>query len=468
MIKEKKKGIRRFFGDKKFYAMVLGIAVPVMIQNGITNFVSLLDNIMVGRIGTEQMSGVAIVNTLLFVFMLCMFGAVSGVSIFSSQYYGQRDWEGMKQAVRLKVIICLTLAVIAIVLFSCMGDTLINYYLTGEAGEGDVAATFEYGREYLRVMLIGLVPLAISQVYASTLREMGDTKVPMLAGIVAVLTNLLFNWLLIFGKLGFPELGVVGAAIATVISRYVEALIVAIWTHSHRERYPFIVGVYSSLHVSSSLVKQVAIKGLPLLINETLWSAGVAMQTQCFSVRGLEVIAATNIASTISNLFNVIYLALGSSVGLVVGPMLGADEMEEAKDTASKMITFAFLTCFGVGLVLFFVAPLFPRFYNTSDDVRDMATSIIRIGACCMPLFGFENASYFTLRAGGKTGITFLFDSGFMWTVVVPVAFVLSRFTSMSILPLYACCQLTGIIKCTIGFILVRKGVWVNNIVNDM
>lgn len=448
--------------------MVLGIAVPVMIQNGITNFVSLLDNIMVGRTGTEQMSGVAIVNTLLFVFMLCMFGAVSGVSIFSSQYYGQRDWDGMKQAFRLKVMICIALAAMAILVFSCLGDTLINYYLTGEAGEGDAVATFEYGKAYLRIMLIGLVPLAITQVYASTLREMGDTTVPMVAGIVAVLTNLLFNWLLIFGNLGFPELGVEGAAIATVLSRYVEALIVAVWTHSHRERYPFIVGAYRSLYVSGALVKQVALKGMPLLINETLWSAGVAMQSQCFSMRGLEVIAATNIASTIGNLFNVVYLALGSSVGLIVGPMLGADEMEDAKDTAAKMITFSFLSCFAVGVVLFCVAPLFPRLYNTSDDVRAMATSIMRITACCTPLFGFENAAYFTLRAGGKTGITFLFDSGFMWAVVVLVAFILSRYTAMSILPLYACCQLTDLIKCTIGFILVRKGVWVNNIVNDM
>lgn len=465
---KEKRGLRRLFGDRRFYAMVLGIAVPVMIQNGITNFVSLLDNIMVGRIGTEQMSGVAIVNTLLFVFMLCMFGAVSGVSIFSSQYYGQRDWEGMRQALRLKVIICLVLSVLAIVLFSFAGDSLIRYYLNGEAGEGDIEATFAYGQAYLKVMLIGLVPLAISQVYSSTLREMGDTKVPMVAGIVAVLTNLLFNWLLIFGKLGFPTLGVVGAAIATVLSRYVEALIVAIWTHSHRDRYPFIVGAYKSMHVSGALVKQVAIKGMPLLINETLWSAGVAMQSQCFSMRGLEVIAATNIATTIGNLFNVVYLALGSSVGLIVGPMLGANEMEEAKDTSAKMITFSFVSCFVVGVILFTVAPLFPKLYNTTDDVRAMATSIIRITACCTPLFGFENAAYFTLRAGGKTGITFLFDSGFMWAVVVPVAFVLSRFTTMPILPLYACCQLTDIIKCLIGFILVKKGVWVNNIVSDM
>ena len=458
----------RLFGDKKFYMMVLAIAVPVMIQNGITNFVGLLDNIMVGRCGTEPMSGVAIVNQLLFVFNLCLFGAVSGVSIFSSQYYGQRDWDGMRHAFRLKFIICLAIALLAILVLLFGGDKLISYYLLSSDSEGDALATFAYGQDYLKVMLFGLVPFALSQQYSSTLREMGDTKVPMIAGIIAVFTNLLFNWLLIFGKLGFPELGVVGAAIATVISRFVEVFIVAGWVHFHKERYPFIVGAYKSMYMPAALVKNVAIKGTPLLINETLWSAGIALLTQCYSLRGLEVIAAINIASTITNLFNVVYLSLGSSAGLIIGPMLGAGESEEAKDTAYRMIVLSVLVCVGVGLILFIVAPLFPRFYNTGEDVRAIATSVIRIGACCTPIYGFVHCSYFILRAGGKTIITFLFDSAFMWVFVIPAGLILSRLTAMTILPMYTCIQAMDLIKCVVGFVLVKKGVWVNNIVDDM
>lgn len=457
----------RLLGDKKFYMMVLAIAVPVMIQNGITNFVGLLDNIMVGRTGTEPMSGVAIVNQLLFVFNLCLFGAVSGVSIFSSQYYGQRDWEGMRHAFRLKLFICVSIAALAILVLIFGGDELIGYYLMSSEGEGDAAKTFAYGQDYLKVMLFGLVPFAISQLYSSTLREMGDTKVPMIAGIIAVLTNLFFNWVLIFGKLGCPELGVVGAAIATVISRFVEAIIVAAWVHFHKEKYPFIVKAYAGFYVPAALVKQVMIKGTPLLINETLWSAGIAFLNQCYSLRGLEVIAAINIASTITNLFNVVYLSLGSSSGLIVGPMLGAGETEEAKDTAYRMITFSVLVCVGVGLILFVVAPLFPKFYNTEEDVRAMATSFIRIGACFTPLYGFVNCAYFVLRAGGKTIITFLFDSAFMWVFVIPIGIVLSRFTAIAILPMYAIVQAMDLIKCVVGFVLVKKGVWINNIVSN-
>ena len=461
-------GLKALVGDRKFYAMVLGIAIPMMIQNGITNFVSLLDNIMVGQLGTEQMSGVAIVNQLTFVFSLCLFGAVSGVGIFGAQYYGRRDWEGMRNSFRLKFIVCVTIGILAIVIFLTAGDSLINYYLLGEGAEGDIAATFDNGKRYLMIMLWGLMPQAFSQIYASMQREMGDTKIPMIAGVAAVFTNLFLNWILIFGKLGFPELGVEGAALATVISRYVEMLIVIVWTHCHRDKYEYIKGAYRSLHVPASLVKQVTIKGLPLLINETLWSAGVAMLTQCYSMRGLDVVAGYNIASTIINLFNVVYLSLGASVGIVVGPMLGAGDMEEARITAYRMIAFAFVMALGVGTVVFLIAPLFPQLYNTTDDVRKLAAGIIRISACFSPAFAFENASYFTLRAGGKTGITFLFDSAFMCVISVPVAYVLSRFTGLPILPLYACVNMMNLLKCLIGFILVKKGVWINNIVNEI
>ncbi len=463
-----RKGIRSLIGDRKFYSMVLAIAVPMMIQNGITNFVNLLDNIMVGQLGTEQMSGVAIVNQLMFVYSLCLFGAVSGVGIFGAQYYGCRDWEGMRNAFRLKLIVCVTISLIAIVVFLAAGSTLIGYFLQGEGAEGDIAATFEFGKKYLAIMLWGLLPLAFSQIYSSMQKEMGDTKIPMIAGLVAVATNLGFNWLLIFGHWGLPKLGVEGAALATVISRYVEMAIVILWTHFHAKKYEYIKGAYRSLHVPASLVKQVAIKGFPLIANETLWSGGMAMLTQCYSMRGLEVVAAYNIASTINNLFNVVYLALGYSVGIVVGPMLGAGDMEEAKSTAYKMITFSFCMGLTIGALLFILAPLFPRVYNTSDSARYMASSLIRIGACFMPIFSFENAAYFTLRAGGKTGITFLFDSAFMCVVSVPAAFVLSRFTALPILPLYACVNLLNLLKCTLGFVLVKKGVWVNNIVNEI
>ena len=317
----------RFFGDKKFYMMILAIAIPIMIQNGITNFVSLLDNIMVGRIGTEQMTGVAIVNQLIFVYNLCIFGSVSGAGIFTAQYFGNKDNKGVANTMRYKLILSLVLTVLAIFILLTFGQPLIQMYLNGNQDGGDAAAALIYGWKYLLIMLIGLPAFMMVQVYASTLRECGQTLLPMKAGIAAVLINLVFNYLLIYGNFGFPKLGVMGAAAATVLSRYIEALIIIIWTHKHTEVNPYIKGIYKTLRIPPRLVKKILIKGSPLLINETLWSVGTEMLLQCYSVRGMNVVAGMNISNTINNVFNVVFIALGDSVAIVIGQLLGAGKM---------------------------------------------------------------------------------------------------------------------------------------------
>lgn len=457
--------LHRFIGDKAFYKMVLAIAVPIMIQNGITNFVSLLDNIMIGRVGTEPMSGVAIVNQLIFVYNLCLFGGVSGAGIFTAQYFGQKNQEGIRQTVRFKLWTVVVITLIATCLFLLAGDQLIRFYLQGDGTAQSAADTLHYGKQYLWIMLTGLLPFMMVQVYASTLRECGQTMLPMKAGIIAVCVNLILNYVLIYGKFGAPALGVQGAAIATVTSRYVEAAIILIHTHRRREQNPFVEGLYSTLKVPGILVKKIMAKGTPLLLNETLWAAGMAMLSQCYSVRGLNVIAAQNISNTIGNVFNIVFIALGNSVAIIIGQLLGAGKMEEARDQDNKLIAFSVFCCIGIALVMLVLAPLFPVLYNTEEDVRELAKYFIMITAAFMPQNAFLHASYFTLRSGGRTIVTFLFDSVFIWCVSVTIAFTLSRFTSLPVTMVFILVQAGDIIKCIIGFILVKKGVWLQNIV---
>lgn len=458
--------IRKFVGNRAFYKMVLAIAVPIMIQNGITNFVGLLDNIMIGQIGTEQMSGVAIVNQLIFVYNLCLFGGVSGAGIFTAQYFGQKNVEGIRQTVRFKFWMVSVITLITVILFVITGSDLIALYLQGEGTAESAVSTLYYGKQYLRIMLLGLPPFMMVQVYSSTLRECGQTILPMKAGIAAVFVNLILNYILIYGKLGSPALGVQGAAIATVVSRYTEASIVLIHTHRHKEANPFVTGLYSSLKVPASLTKKILIKGAPLLFNETLWAAGMAILAQCYSVRGLNVVAAQNISNTINNVFNIVFIALGDSVAIIVGQLLGAGRMTEARDTDNKMIAFSVFCSSCVAALMLILSPLFPMLYNTNDDARELAKYFIMLTAVFMPQNAFLHASYFTLRSGGKTIVTFLFDSVFIWCVSVPIAFVLSRFTALPVIAVYAFVQIGDWVKCIIGFILVKKGVWLQNIVS--
>ncbi len=455
---------RKFIGDKAFYKMVLAVAVPIMLQNGITNFVGMLDNIMVGQIGTEQMSGVAIVNQLLMVYYLCIFGGLAGAGIFTAQYFGQKDDEGIRQTFRYKFWMALILTTGAVLFLLLAGDGLIRMYLNGSSDGGDLQAALHYGKNYLYVMLFGLPAFMAVQAYVSTLRECGETVVPMKAGIAAVFVNLCLNYLLIYGKFGLPELGVVGAGVATVISRYVEAGIVIVWTHRHKEKNPYIVGIYRTLKVPGHLAGKYFIKGAPLLINETMWSAGMAMLTQCYSIRGLEVIAGLNIANTINGVFNVVFIAMGDAVAIIIGQLLGAGKMEEARDTDNKIIAFSVGSCVCIAALMVLIAPLFPRIYNTTDEVRALAVQFIIAQAIFMPQAAFMHAAYFTLRSGGKTIVTFLFDSVFVWCVSVPVAYVLSRFTPIPVIAIFAMVQIADWIKCGIGFVLVKKGVWLQNI----
>ena len=456
---------QKYIGDRAFYRRCFGVAVPIIVQNGITNFVSMLDNIMVGQVGTLPMSGVSIVNGLIFVFNLCVFGASSGAGIFTAQFFGSRDQEGIRHTFRFKILSCLLISALGIGIFLLGDSFLISLYLTGEGDPAEAAQVLSYGLQYLHVMLWGFLPFALTNAYASTLKESGNTFVPMMAGITATLVNLVGNYILIFGHFGAPALGVRGAALATVISRFVELAIVAGWTHLNSAKNPFIVGAYRSMYLPGKLLKAIIIKGMPLLINEALWSSGMAIMNQCYSTCGLDVVPAQNISSTLFQLGSVVFLSLGNAVGIIMGQMLGADNTaEEVRDSNRKLLALSVASGVVFGILVASVSGLFPKLYNTTEEVRQLAMWLICINAFMMPFNSYTNATYFTLRSGGQTLVTFLFDSCFVWGVCIPLAFCLSRFTNLSIIPLFAICQGTDLIKSVIGAFMIKQGKWIQNL----
>ncbi len=451
---------RKYIGDRDFYKRYLWLALPMILQNAITNLVSFLDNIMVGQLGTEQMSGVAIVNQLIFVYNLAIFGVVSAASIFGAQYYGKGNHKGHMYSFRFKIYAAVLVTLLTILLFVTKGSDLIALYLTDTAGNGATEAALQYGLQYLAIMMAGLIPFAVNQAYATNIKETGQTFIPMAASFAAVGSNALLDYLLIFGIGPFPELGVQGAALATVLARYIEALIIIVWAHSNRQKNRYLEGAYTGFGLPGSELKAIIIKGFPLMINEVLWAAGMTVVTQCYSVRGLEVVAGLNIATTITNLFNIVYLQLGACISIVVGQYLGAGELEKAKDADNKMIVFSVFCCVVMAVLLLFVGGIFPQIYNTSDEIKLLATSFIAVSAIIMPFYSFSHVSYFTLRSGGKTMVTFLFDSVFTWVIVVPTAFLLANYTGFGIVSVYFFVQATELIKVVIGYFMVRSDVW--------
>ena len=456
---------QKYIGDRAFYRRVFSVAIPIIVQMGITNFVSMLDNIMVGQIGTMPMSGVSIVNGLIFVFNLCIFGASSGAGIFTAQFYGSQDHEGVRHTFRFKILICIAISAIGIALFLLGGPFLIGLYLTGEGNPAEAVEVLQHGLQYLHVMVWGFLPFALTNAYSSTLKESGNTFVPMAAGITATMVNLVGNYSLIFGHFGAPAMGVRGAALATVLSRFVELAIVAGWTHLNTAKNPFIVGAYRSVYLPGRLLKSIVIKGMPLLINEALWSSGMAIMNQCYSTCGLAVVPAQNISSTLFQLSSVVFMSLGNAVGIIMGQMLGAGCKEaEVRDSNRKLLTLSVASGIVFGCFMASVSGLFPRIYNTTEEVQELAMWLICINAAMMPFISYTNATYFTLRSGGQTFITFLFDSCFVWGVCIPLAFCLSRFTGLPIIPLFAICQSTDLVKCIIGARMLKQGKWIQNL----
>jgi len=219
---------KKYIGTRGFYKSVMVMAIPMILQMMVTNLVSLIDNIMVGRLGTEPMSGVSIINQFVFVFNVTIFGAVAGPSIFGAQFFGKGDHEGQKHTFRFRLLVCTGIIAIAALICSIFGSSLISLFISKESTPQQRDAIMTSGMDYLKIIMLGFIPFGIGQAYSSVVRECGYTKAPMAAAMSAVGINVLLDWCLIFGKLGLPEMGVRGAAWATVIAKTIEALVVIV------------------------------------------------------------------------------------------------------------------------------------------------------------------------------------------------------------------------------------------------
>jgi len=457
----------KFIGDRAFYQMALAIVIPVIVQNTVTNLVNLLDNVMVGYLGTTHMSGVAIANQLMFVFNISIFGALSGAGIYGAQFAGAKDWARFRETLRFRLLVSAAITALAIFILNLWPTELLSLYLEGEGNPGDSSAMLLYGLEYLKIMLWGLLPFALAQGYSSALREAGETVLPMRASVISVFVNLFFNYVLIFGKLGFPALGVKGAAFGTVFSRVAELLVVAIVVHRNLDRFPFINGLYRSVRIGKNLAKNIMIKGMPLFVNEFFWSAGMITITQILSTRGLAVVGALNITSTFTNLFGVFFFSIGTAVAIVIGQSLGAGDLELAKAQVWKLLFLSVMIASVLGVILAISAGWMTQIYNTEIEVRDLATAFMRASAFYMPFQAIANCCYFAIRSGGLTLVTMAFDSVYIWVICVPYTYALVNFVSLGIEGIYPLSQLIHVLKAILGLIVVSTGYWARNLVGD-
>jgi putative MATE family efflux protein len=419
--------LKKIIGSKQFYLAVIAITLPIILQQAITSIVGLLDNIMVGSLNEESIAGVAVANQIMFVTYIGLIGGLAGPGIYIAQFNGANDKEGLRQTFRIKVLFAIFITIIAMAIYLIFGNSMITAFLTADGIVGTEAV--KQGNIYLYTMIIALVPFAISQIFASTFREIGKTKIPMIAGIIAVLINLFLNYGLILGNFGFPRLEVLGAGIATIIARVIEMAFLVGTAYYYK--YQFAVGEASKLTLKSKLFKSIMKRGTPLLINELLWAIGMSLLLLAYSSRGNDVPAAFSISNATANLFFIIFGALATGISIMVGNELGANRLQEAKENAYKLLAFAVFVCIVAGALLGGLSFVMPLIYNVPESTRVLAASFMRVVAICLPIFAFNAGCFFILRAGGAAKTTLIFDAFYVWIIAVPLAFSLSYLTTL-------------------------------------
>ena len=429
----------------------------VALQNLVAYSVNMLDNIMLGSYSQNALSGAATVNQIFFIVNQLALSIGNALVAICSQYWGKQETEEIRKLTGAALALSIMIAAVVVTACTCMPERLLGIFTTSP----EIIAE---GKAYLGLLKWTFLLFMISNLLIAMLRSVEVVKISFVISVVSLITNGCINYTLIFGHFGFPQLGVSGAAIGTVVSRVIEMSINIIGG----SRNLYLKDAIKMKKVPFDTTKEMLKRGLPLLCNEILWSISIALISQSYSTRGIIAVAAINITTTVTNFFMIVCYAMGNSISIVVGQQLGAGEIEKAKDYDLKMLFMNFVMCLAIGIVLFNVSSLIPQIYNTSLEVKALASQLLKIAACMLPIISIYYSSYFTMRAGGKTFLTFLFDSGYTFVFTFMSALLLTRLTSLPILTIYLLVQCVDIPKATLGLVLVRKGIWVHNIVSDL
>lgn len=446
--------MKKFFGDKKFYLGILSIALPIMAQQFVTSFVNLIDNIMIGSVGSLALTSVTVANRIYLIFNSTMFGICGAAGIFIAQYYGAKDEEKCQKILNINLTIALSIACLFVLALIFIPAPMVEIF-TSDPTVKNLAL------QYIQYALLTYIPFAISFSVMMAFRAVGINKIQLLVGAVTVAMNTSLNYVLIFGHFGFPELGVQGAAIATAIARFVEMSVYLFLLVRHR--YLFTLQLKGMIHIDYKLFRILMKKAVPLVINEIFYSLGLSMIFISYTRCDASLISATSVVDTVMQIAYIIFGGLSSAVSIYIGKRLGANQIDEAKSNAYKLLTFGILIAIMISIALKFSAPFITTFYNVEDMIKETIISLITIKSFLLPVYVYNVCVFYTLRSGGDTFSTMLMDSGFLWCAGVLFSTVLSMFTDISLVNLYLIVESFDVLKLFVATYFFKKGKWARN-----
>ncbi len=451
--------LSKYIGDKTFMKAAIMVGVPLMLQQLITGSVNLVDNLMVGQLGDAAIGGVAAVNRFYIIAQYGTNGIVAAGSIFIAQYFGARHMEKMKESFRFLLNISIAIMLVFFLLVFIFPEAILGFFTNDPA-------VIEMGVLYARLVSFSYIPIAITLSISGSMRSVGETKIPLVVSAIAVLINTFLNYCLIFGNFGFPQLGIRGAAYATLVARFVETGLLLYFIKEYD--FDFKTKIKEMFHVPAALSKKIMIKAAPLAMNEILWAGGMATLFKFYSTRGPEVMSGFSISSTIGDIFFVLFGGMAAASTVLISQPLGANKLEEGRRHGYQLMGFSFILSFIFATLMFIASFYIPYLYqNISMDALKIAENMLRIQSFMFAIYVLNTQNYFVLRAGGDTKSTLIMDSAFMWLINIPLVALLAYFSPIGIYALYIAGQSTDLIKLAFGYWLVRKEKWVRNLTHE-
>ena len=448
--------MKHFLEDRLFFRTVLSIAVPMMLTQLITSSVNLVDNLMVGMLGDAAIGSVAAVNRYYMIANFAAMGLTNAGAVFIAQYFGAGEETHMKETFRTVLLVSFLIMTLFTVTGLVMPGMILRFF-TSDAG------IIQDGVQYLTIAAWSFLPSAVMLAVYSSMRAVGETRAPLYCSIVSILSNTILNYCLIFGHFGFPRLEVRGAALGTLLARFIE-LGMCLYLLK-KGSYPFDTDLNRMFEIPRDLMNRVLSKAAPLILNETLWSAGMATLFKFYSTRGADVMSGYSISGTIGDLFFTLFGGMAAATTVVVSTPLGAGRLEEARRNAYKLLGFSMLLAVLFGAMIYLARGVVPILYrNVTPQAQRVAMDILRVQAVLFWIYMGSCQCYFTLRAGGDMKHTLIMDSGFMWFINIPIVGFVAYGTSLPYLWPYLAGQLTDFFKLLFSFYLVRKEHWLVNL----
>lgn len=445
--------------ERNFYKLILSIALPIAIQNLITFSVSLIDTMMLGALGEVQLSAASIGNNLFFILTVLIFGLAGGSNILISQYWGKGDVNTIHKILSIMYRACIIIVAVFVAIATILPEEFMRIYTS------DIRV-IEEGAIYLRIISIGYIFYALTNATIMMLRSVKTVKISLVVYSVSLMVNAIFNYIFIFGKFGVPALGVKGAAIATVMARIVEFLIVIIFMVKYENK--ICLRVKHLLKVDKIILKDFMVNCTPVLFNEFLWSTGSTMISIIIGRLGTETVAANSISNVVFQFVTVFIFGLSNATAVIIGNTIGEGKNEKAKEYSRTVGVLSILMGIMAGVVILLIRPIVVDFYNVSQATKDIAIQIMNSMSIIVIFQSFGITLMMgVLRGGGDAKFVLVNDIIFLWLVAIPCGFLTAFVLKWPIAAVFFVVKSDEIIKSIIATIRVLSGKWVRNVTRD-